>query len=371
MSIIETGQTPNEDKYIAKSIISGNELIDTLSTKANTIDVNNYLSAKVDKVSGKTLSTNDLTNTLKSNYDSAYTNTHAHSNKALIDSLISSGNGNYYLTNDGTYKSAGMIINALGSTSSDQTLIANQITTASFNGNPTITLPAISDNTKEAKVILDFTTTTTSYPLINTTGITLKKRDGKSFTYSNLSGVKNRLIFTTVDSGYYWEVELQIYGGVQTTFVRPNLTANGTLGGSYFAVAASSENGTAYAWRAVDGDTSISAIWEGTAVASSYIIYNPIPLFINSFNITNYNNGDVYRYVPTAGNVYGSDDNVTYTYLSPYTNSNIGQNATWNIPIAESNRGFYKYYKITISSTYGGDMPIINEIYPNGYYIAT
>lgn len=362
MSIIEAGQTPNEDKYIARDTATSITLNEAIAAA---------ITVKVDKITGKGLSTNDLTNTLKSNYDSAYTNTHAHNNKALLDSLISSGNGNYYLTNDGTYKSTGMAINALGSTFSDQILIANQITTASFNGNPTVTLPVISDNTKEVKVILDFTTTTTSYPLINTTGITLKKKDGKSFTYSNLSGVRNRLLFTTVDSGCNWEVDLQTYGGVQTTFVRPNLTANGTLGGSSFAVAASSENGTAYAWRAVDGDTSISAVWEGTAVASSYTIYNPIPLFINSFNITNYNNSDSWRYVPTAGSVYGSNDNLTYTYLSPYTNSNTGQNATWNLPITEANKGFYKYYKITISSTYNGDVPIFNEIYPNGYYIAT
>lgn len=45
--------------------------------------INNKLGNKVDKVSGKGLSTNDLTDTLKNNYDKAYTHsqsTHAPSN---------------------------------------------------------------------------------------------------------------------------------------------------------------------------------------------------------------------------------------------------------------------------------------------------
>lgn len=49
------------------------------------VDVDTAISAKVDKVSGKGLSENDLTNILKSNYDAAYTNTHTHSNKTILD----------------------------------------------------------------------------------------------------------------------------------------------------------------------------------------------------------------------------------------------------------------------------------------------
>ena len=43
------------------------------------------LSNKVDKITGKGLSTNDLTDALKSNYNTAYTNNHTHSNKATLD----------------------------------------------------------------------------------------------------------------------------------------------------------------------------------------------------------------------------------------------------------------------------------------------
>jgi hypothetical protein len=48
------------------------------------------ISGKVDKITGKGLSTNDLTNTLKTNYDTAYANTHTHSNKSVLDAITSS-----------------------------------------------------------------------------------------------------------------------------------------------------------------------------------------------------------------------------------------------------------------------------------------
>lgn len=43
----------------------------------------------VAKETGKGLSTNDLTATLKSNYDTAYTNSHTHSNKSVLDGITS------------------------------------------------------------------------------------------------------------------------------------------------------------------------------------------------------------------------------------------------------------------------------------------
>ena len=45
---------------------------------------------KVDKVTGKGLSTNDLTDTLKANYDDAHAKAHEHSNKAVLDATTAS-----------------------------------------------------------------------------------------------------------------------------------------------------------------------------------------------------------------------------------------------------------------------------------------
>lgn len=49
--------------------------------------VNIDLSGKVDKVSGKGLSTNDLTDALKTGYDDAVTKKHEHSNKSVLDGI--------------------------------------------------------------------------------------------------------------------------------------------------------------------------------------------------------------------------------------------------------------------------------------------
>lgn len=55
--------------------------------------VKDSLDSKVDKVAGKGLSTNDLTDTLKTNYDTAYTNTHTHSNKTALDAVSGTNTG--------------------------------------------------------------------------------------------------------------------------------------------------------------------------------------------------------------------------------------------------------------------------------------
>ena len=54
------------------------------------VKVNNW-DNKVDKVPGKGWSENDFTSTLKSNYDNAVTNSHAHSNKTVLDNFSESG----------------------------------------------------------------------------------------------------------------------------------------------------------------------------------------------------------------------------------------------------------------------------------------
>ena len=56
------------------------------------------LSGKVDKVAGKELSTNDLTNGLKSNYDTAYADAHVHSNEAALDNVSGTNTGDQDLS---------------------------------------------------------------------------------------------------------------------------------------------------------------------------------------------------------------------------------------------------------------------------------
>src|SRR5574344_412169 len=79
------------------------------------------------------------------------------------------------------------------------------------------------------------------------------KNAGKAPTaYNTISGVKNILVFKTHDNGANWEAEYTTFGGVETSFVQPTLTSNGTLGEDSFAVSAI--NNVESAYLAVDGN---------------------------------------------------------------------------------------------------------------------
>jgi len=83
------------DTAVANIVNTAPEALDTLQELADALGndpnfattVMTEVGKKVDKVSGKGLSTNDLTNTLKSNYDSAYAKSHEHPNKTVIDGI--------------------------------------------------------------------------------------------------------------------------------------------------------------------------------------------------------------------------------------------------------------------------------------------
>lgn len=84
------------------------------------------------------------------------------------------------------------------------------------------------------------------------------------------------LTITTSGSNIDETINVHIY----TKFTRPNLTSNGEIGGSSFAVTAT--NNEADAYKAVDSST--STYWEGPSM-SEYLIYNPNPLCIYAFTI--------------------------------------------------------------------------------------
>lgn len=82
-------------------------IVNRLTTFQNIPDDNHYISeklakdsldSKVDKVTGKVLSSNDLTDTLKTNYDNAYQNSHVHTNKEDLDMVSGINTGNQDLS---------------------------------------------------------------------------------------------------------------------------------------------------------------------------------------------------------------------------------------------------------------------------------
>jgi len=79
------------------------------------------LALKVDKVEGKGLSTNDLTDELKEDYDNAVTDSHTHSNKSDLDKVSGNNTGDQDLSalidnSTDTYTSEAKIMHAISLT---------------------------------------------------------------------------------------------------------------------------------------------------------------------------------------------------------------------------------------------------------------
>jgi hypothetical protein len=180
--------------------------------------------------------------------------------------------------------------------------------------------------------------------------------------YSTIAGVRNVLLFKTHDSGTTWEVEYTTYGGVETTFVQPVLSANGTVGGASFAVSSTTAGSSGEAYRAFDNNTATYTF----SVGSTYtiIIYNPNELKVSGLSFINRSD----RLGITAYTFYGSNDGTNYTTIGSYTNAVTTAGASWSTAI--NSIGFYKYHKIFITAT-GATECNIAEIDLSAVYIAT
>lgn len=254
--------------------------------------------------------------------------------------------------------------NNLGTMTTNFSLDINKVNLANITSALTISLPIANFLTGfENKCILDFSSTIT-------TGITVptgcKWKDGAAPTiFSNVSGVRNVLVFTTYDGGITWSAEYYNYGGSLTTFIRPVLNANGLMGGASFAARISGTQTTGQeAYRSFDNNPSTySAIYDGSDIS----FYNPIPLKVSELDITNYTTS---QYNIINYTVYGSNDDILYTSLVSGTNTFISASQTWGIAIPSANQGFYKYYRLLVSSHSGNVSAIIVTMNIQAQYIA-
>ena len=132
-----------------------------------------------------------------------------------------------------------------------------------------------------------------------------------------------------------------------TDWARPNLTANGTLGGDSFAVAASSEYSSTYAaYNAVRTTSGTSYSWRTSSITEcTYTMYNPDNLKVSSITI-------VYTgatYVPSTLTVDGSDDGESWVSLpSTYSLSSTTGTLTITTPSP------YKYYRLNFTRSSAG-----------------
>lgn len=134
---------------------------------------------------------------------------------------------------------------------------------------------------------------------------------------------------------------------------KPTLTANGTLGGDSFAVAATDQYSSTYAaWKCFT-ETNTDC-WVSNASASTsnpiyYTIYNPEPVQINFIEMRNRSS--------SATEMLGdfvfqaSNDGVTWEDIATFNNRNTTANASALFEIPEVRRYNYHRFKITSNAS--------------------
>lgn len=177
------------------AIISG--MVCYITDDSSIIDTTSFVTAdslntKVDKITGKNLSTNDLTDTLKTHYDTAYTNNHTHSNSTALNNVSGSNTGDE--TNSSIKTKLGTdlsnptftSINISAGTSSTApiNLTSGQLLTSSLSGANEFannTFYKTPNNANRAVVpVRHFYSNTTSYGLTN--GTSAQSIFGKSIS---------------------------------------------------------------------------------------------------------------------------------------------------------------------------------------------
>ena len=366
---------PNKTTPILADTVLIYDTEDTSDDKSITLEqAGELIVENIETLSGGlVLSENSLTDTLKTSYDGAVSDSHTHSNKSLLDDIVDSGDGDLFLADDGTYKSSGggvVDFDNKGTVTENITLVENKITTGHWSGTNTITLPTVTDTAKQVTCELWFTTAGSSQPTITNDNLKWGAEDGgKAPTaYSTISGVINVLRFKSCweGSNLKWASEYTQYGGVETTFTQPTLGADGTLGGSSFAVYASNPQSGSEAYKLSDGNSSTQSTNFYTS-GVYWILYNPNALRLTSVTVTNALSGSTDGVV-TSYTFYGSNDNSNWTTLSSGVSGSTSTTATWNFFISSTN--FFKYFKFVATGS-TGSYACLTQLTLNGYYIAT
>ena len=132
---------------------------------------------------------------------------------------------------------------------------------------------------------------------------------------------------------------------IEENWIQPLLTDNGALGGTTFAVKASSQASNSYqAYMAFRGDDATS-FWRSASQASGgwyLIFYNPTPLKVSKLDITI----NAVANNPTGGIFQGSNDGENWTDLCTFTNTTATHAADKFVVDVRANNSFYKYYRI-------------------------
>ena len=157
-------------------------------------------------------------------------------------------------------------------------------------------------------------------------------------------------------------------------FVQPVLTSNGVMGGDNFACESSSiiagQTGTyIYGETYYAFDNNVNTAWHSSnaSATNSITFYSPYLLKATNIQITNwaYTGGNTGM---KTGIVEASNDNSTWVQLATFTNTSFTPSSTWNIPLT-SNTEFYKYYKVTCTSSDYSSYSVIGNLNISGTFI--
>ena len=176
--------------------------------------------------------------------------------------------------------------------------------------------------------------------------------DGTSSDYDYIGATYegSYSIFKDYETGNLSLVDGFVISKIDPIWTQPILTADGTLGGDSFAVSGNALDSSLSTYKAFDNSSSTQ--FQGDAVISYIIFYNPIALNVTSLNITN----SVYQGQSIIeGNIEASNDGTNWTTIKTFTNDVITASADWDIGLS-ANTNYYKYYKLNSTNTYNNSI---------------
>ena len=151
---------------------------------------------------------------------------------------------------------------------------------------------------------------------------------------------------------------------------RPNLSSNGSVGGSSCACYADTAGSSNPAYKAFDGSNATADYWISTTSAFPHYIVFYTPTAIKVSSLTIYNRAQGY-YAPKDYTLYASNSNGSWTSIASGTNTVSGGGSSGSI--YPSTNSYYKYFKLNVPSHINGSSTYvaIGEIYFSAVYQQT
>lgn len=192
-----------------------------------------------------------------------------------------------------------------------------------------------------------------------------------SFRYVGQITIPDHNVFKFSEDPYY-----NVNSNIQKIpYTTPKLSANGTIGGEYFAVASSSYFDTPrQAWRAFDQSNQDGELdcWHSTNSLPQWIEwYFPEVVYIEKIYIQNrVSSYDAYS--PKVFEIQTSDDGITWNTIYSGTNNINDTSTTWTIDLSALQNKSSKYWRMYVTDSNGSDnYVVIGEISFEAYTIIT